>query len=225
MLNFIRFLVHEPFLSGVVTFCLLLVGGLVLSGWAEKRRTRALLKIRDDLKELHRQHLANPDEVAGYQAESAPQDLRDSRPFFRLFRWEFALLSAIAVAVILPRIQGPMKIEAKATAQNPEAEQPKQDSLVATEARTTQPAPASTTQSETPHFLAGIGLTLSEPKSDHTDILSLKTDHRLVNCAALFEESSNSDEEVLPSTDGGEFRRNYPVQADAFTSVALGGRR
>lgn len=222
MINFLRFVLHEPLLTGAVTFCLLLVGGLVLSDWAEKRRTRNLLKMRDELKELHRQGISTP--VIRQAALKQAVDNTAGRPAFRLFRWEFALLSAIAVALVIPRLQEPMTAKAKSQTETADAEAKQASSVPTPEPKAATPSIQSENQvaSGNTQFLDGISLTLAGTKPSRTDLLSFRSNHVLVDCAALFEE--NADGEPIKSSADGEFRKNYSVRNDTFADARFGRR-
>jgi hypothetical protein len=111
MIDLLRFIRHEPLMGVIVIACILIVGGVMLSDWFEKRRTRELLKIRDELK---RRNLA---ELHGQESDEPVVSARFSPPNqpFRIFRWEFAFLTMVGVALWLPTRQMPVHAKARST--------------------------------------------------------------------------------------------------------------
>lgn len=104
MTTLIRFFLHEPIFSGVVLFCVLVVAGLILSDRAEKRRTKELLRAREAARLALKSGVdtRNPATVA-----TSPNRT------FRIFRWEFALVSIVVIAFVGPKFSEPAKVGAK----------------------------------------------------------------------------------------------------------------
>ena len=102
-----RFFLHQPIFAGLVSLCLMVVAGLILSDWAEKRRTRALLRLRDQLKAAHQQG-RKPESPSFFHIGTVRP-----KPVFRIFRWEFVALSVVAVVFIAPLAQKPLQVRAK----------------------------------------------------------------------------------------------------------------
>lgn len=82
--------------------CLVLVVGLIVSDWAEKRRMRELLRA----KEAARQALRNNRSAPG------PQLVTPAKPAFRIFRWEFAALSILVAAFVYSSIRSKQEVKA-----------------------------------------------------------------------------------------------------------------
>lgn len=121
-MDMIRWFVHEPILGGVVLLCLLLVGAIILSDWLEKRRTRQFLQIRDELKELHRRQKTPADGLMEASETASVRTAREQRPVFKLFRWEFALLSTLLVALWGPnKLTQPVLVQARTLHQSAKA--------------------------------------------------------------------------------------------------------
>jgi hypothetical protein len=87
----IRFLFSELMLSGAVAFCLLLVGGLIVSDWAEKRRIRRIRGLCAKYRELNQ--LGSRPLSPGFEGARG-------RPLRRIFRLDLLLLSIVAIAVV-----------------------------------------------------------------------------------------------------------------------------
>ncbi|MGN6555521.1 MAG: hypothetical protein ACTHLW_17585 [Verrucomicrobiota bacterium] len=114
-MDMIRWFVHEPFLGGVVLLCVSLVGALILSDWLEKRRTRQFLQVRDDLKEVYQRQQASAGGLGQLSEMANLRAARGQRPVFKLFRWEFALLSTLLVALWNPnKFSQPILVQARA---------------------------------------------------------------------------------------------------------------
>ncbi len=225
MLNLIRSVAHEPILTGAVVFCLLLVGGLLLSDWAEKRRTRNLLKTRDELKELHQRNCSEGN--ANPQPQLISQGLEtNGRPPFRLFRWQFALFSILVAAIVYPRIKDSLPVEAKsqsdapAPRSEPAATPPVRQThtLVALRAQTPP------TETDTPDFLKGVGFGLAGAAPTRSDSLTLRSNEGTVDCAALFQLDSESDWDSFSDSPDGDFRNNYPIHSSSFAAMNPQGR-
>jgi|GEM_PF-5383848 hypothetical protein len=94
MIDLIRYFVHEPLFSGMVLLCILIVGGLVISDWFDKRREKQLEQARAAAK-LNRTNAEKPS--AG----------------FRIFRWQFAVVCAVLAVFLLSRSNDSTKVNAK----------------------------------------------------------------------------------------------------------------
>ena len=92
MNGILHLIASEPLAVALVGLCLLVVGGLLLSDWGEKRRERELLLLRARLR-AQRSGLDDPE---------LRQALQANRPVLRLFRWEFLIVSLALVGVWAP---------------------------------------------------------------------------------------------------------------------------
>lgn len=99
MHSLIHMISHDPLLFGLAAFGILLVVGLKLNDWSEKRRERQMTAIRQWLKE---QNQSGTPSLAGGKGTALPGNWPLSRPPFRIFRWEFVLLAIVAGAVAIP---------------------------------------------------------------------------------------------------------------------------
>jgi hypothetical protein len=224
MMNLFQFFRHEPALGGIVLFCLLLVGGVVLSDWLEKRRTRKLLKLRDELKELNLR--------GGRDLE--PEPIRHSTAQhrgFRIFRWEFVLLSVICVGIWMPfskKSSAPVQARSHAEADGtmPKKE-PTPESTAASPA-IQEPLIAFTVSS--PKVSPGkIRLRLldsgnvnsgtDEPRFHSSLLGSLRrtTTEHSVDVSALFQENPNSEELDALEPAALSPRDVYPIGNNGFT--------
>jgi hypothetical protein len=117
MMTLIRSFFQEPLLSALVLLCLILVGGLMLSSWAEKRRTRKFLEARAAAR---RTNLAGGNSADLIEPATGAAAARS--PVFKLFRWEFVLLSVVLATFVIPKTMKPTGINAKSPAEPPSAQ-------------------------------------------------------------------------------------------------------
>lgn len=169
--------------------CLAIVGGLVLSDWAAKRRARNLLKIRDALKAQNRQ-------------TSADLGNANLKPAFRIFRWEFAVLAAAVVFFLFPKSQKSIPVEAKSPAPSTITN----NVVLSSQAHQKEIE----TESATPPALtsAPVAATTSGIKSPAAEGTAS------VSVDALFEHRSHSDLEIQNSD--ADLRENYPISSGSF---------
>jgi len=187
-----HFFLHEPILAGTVLLCLTIVSGLVLSDWAAKRRARNLLKIRDGLREQYRQQ-----ESGTPASVSVPTAI--SKPAFRIFRWEFAVVCVIAVFFLLRQSEKSLPVEAKSASH----------SISTNNAVLSSPSPtveikaaAQERAGATPVKVAASG---KSPVTEGTASVSVD---------ALFEHQSRSNRSIQDSE--AELRKNYSAESGSF---------
>ncbi|MBC8095138.1 MAG: hypothetical protein H7Y43_04935 [Akkermansiaceae bacterium] len=218
MINLIRSVLREPLLTGAVMLCLMVVGGLILSDWADKRRTRNLLKTRNALRELHLRNRLDPEPDPNVGSKcSETKGLR--RVLFTGVRWKFALFSAVVVALVLPRLQSDLDVEAKSPVKGNASTSI--DPTSESHASTTVPIKiAASTTNNSSYFLRNIGISLSSPIQTSSDSLSLSTGAGTADCATLFHWSSNETEwDFLSESTDGEFRVNDSIQYDSLSAI------
>lgn len=230
-MDLLRFFRHEPVLTALVTFCALLIGGVMLSDWLEKRRTRQLIKLRDDLKEQNR------------NGARAPESKPPSRPRpagFRIFRWEFVFVSVLFIAVWIPfsrkhsvQIHAKGRIESAPAPVAVSSPAPRNDPAPAVNL----PPPLVTLTVSHPQCIPGkVRLRLLDfekatdvaPQSESSPLGSLRkssTELRAANVAALFEEFESSEESsAVEQTAALSPRDIYPIGNGGFAPAGPGGR-
>lgn len=95
MQNLLRLLLSEPLATLVIGVGILVIGALLFSDWAEKRRERQLLELRARARNIPGASPLNAPVAAGL-ASSQPQQ----KSLFRTFGWELSVI-AIAVAALV----------------------------------------------------------------------------------------------------------------------------